>query len=150
MPRYFAYGANLDRTAMACRCPSSRVLGTAVLPGYRFIVMAAGYATVVPDAIGAVHGLLWDLAPGDMPALDAFEEVERGLYRRVTLPILHGMTKVEALVYQAAQATPGVAQPGYMEAVIAAAEAAALPRPYRDALRTWLPRVERRADEPGG
>lgn len=138
MPLYFAYGANLDRVAMAQRCPRSAALGPARLDHHRFIIMADGYATVIPASGAVVHGLLWDVPPDDLPALDDFEEVEAGLYRRTTLPITVGERDRHAAAYLAASVTPGVPCPGYMEAVLAAAEACGLPAPYRAELRTWL------------
>lgn len=45
--RYFAYGSNMDRQQMRGRCPGAVLLGTARLPGYRFIINRAGVASVV-------------------------------------------------------------------------------------------------------
>lgn len=142
MTLYFAYGANLDRDAMQDRCPAARDVGVASLSGHRFIIMAAGYATIVPVRTGVVHGLLWDLTAADIATLDAFEEVESGLYRHAILPIRQGRFRKEAMVYVAAEARPGTPQPGYLEAVIVAAERAPLPPLYCDELHAWLPTAE--------
>ena len=88
MPLYFAYGANLDVTAMAQRCPRSRALGLGRLARHRVAIMKEGYATVVTDPAAMVHGLLFDLAFADVPALDRYEEVGSGLYQTITQPIL--------------------------------------------------------------
>ena len=32
---YFAYGSNLDAAQMRARCPSAKLLGAAILDGYR-------------------------------------------------------------------------------------------------------------------
>ena len=138
MTLYFAYGANLDRVGMAQRCPRSRPLGAAHLENFGFRIMEAGYATVVPAAAAVVHGGLWDLTDEDIAALDAFEEVDAGLYRKVTLTVRHGGKRVEALVYRAVSTTRGTPCPGYMEMVVAAACGWDLPAAYLSELRGWL------------
>ena len=62
MPLYFAYGSNMDRAAMAARCPASKALGSARLARHRFIVTSDSYASVVRDPRRTVWGLLWDIA----------------------------------------------------------------------------------------
>ena len=76
MPLYFAYGGNMDVAAMAQRCPRSKPLGLARLARHRLTVMREGWLTVVRDARSDVHGVLWDLALSDVPALDRFEMAE--------------------------------------------------------------------------
>ena len=138
MPLYFAYGSNLDTAAMGRRCPGSRPLGLARLDGYNFFIMAEGYASVRARPGATVHGLLWDLAEADLPALDAYEEVEAGLYSKATLPVHAASGPVQALVYQGRSHSTGTPRPGYMEAVLAAAHACGLPESCRAELRRWL------------
>ena len=138
MTPYFAYGANLDRVGMAQRCPRSRPRGTARLEEHRFLIMDAGYATVVPAPGAVVHGVLWDLADEDIPALDRFEEVDAGLYRKVVLPVRLGEERLDALVYHGVRTVPGVPCPGYMEMVVSAAAGWDLPAAYCSELRGWL------------
>lgn len=141
MPFYFAYGSNMDAAAMRARCPKSRPLGLARLARHRFALMADGHATVVRDPNSETHGLLYDLALSDVPALDRYEEISRGLYRKATQPVLRADgSPVRALVYiGAAPPIAGPAKkPAYMEAMIAAARAAELPAPYVDFLRGLL------------
>jgi len=135
MPLYFAYGSNMDVAAMAARCPASRPLGPARLPRHRLLINSDGYATVVREPRGEVHGLLFDLALPDIPALDRYEGIARGLYVKVTQPVITGQGPRRALVYIARSSTPGVAKPGYLEGVIAAAEAAGLPARYVASLK---------------
>lgn len=137
MPLYFAYGANMDRAGMAERCPASRSLGLARLKRHRFIIMAEGYASVVRDERGEVHGVLWQLALRDVAALDRFEEIERGLYRKALQSVLTAEGPRRALVYLGRSATPGRPRPGYMPGVIASAEGWKLPAPYLAELRRW-------------
>lgn len=133
MPLYFAYGANLDVEAMALRCPRSRFVGVARLARHRFALMKEGFATVVRDPQSNVHGVLYDLALADIPALDRYEEVSSGLYQKVTQPILRQQGgPVRALVYmgRGGEARGAMAKPGYMEAIIRHAQAHHLPREH--------------------
>lgn len=130
MPLYFAYGANMDVAAMARRCPRSHALGVARLPRHRFAIMPNGWGNVTPDARHSVHGVLWDLALADVRALDAFEDVGRGLYRKIVLPVLkaHGGS-VRALVY-IGKGEGGLPRPEYIEAILNSALHWKLPASY--------------------
>ncbi|MBI3274926.1 MAG: gamma-glutamylcyclotransferase, partial [Methylocystis sp.] len=131
MPLYFAYGANMDRAAMAARCPRSRALGVARLARHRFIIMAPGWASVAADPRADVHGVLWDLALSDVPALDRYEEIRRGLYRKVVQPVLREPSGfARALVYVGVTAQPCAPDPAYLASVIAAGRSWSLPAPY--------------------
>ena len=107
MPLYFAYGSNMDRAAMAGRCPASRAIGPARLARHRFLVMSEGYATVVRDPRRTVWGLLWELALPDVPALDRYESLHTGLYAKVVQPVLTERGPRQAIVYVARSARPG-------------------------------------------
>ena len=139
MTLYFAYGSNMSRAPMRARCPTAREVGTATLAGHRLIITSDGYASVVPEPGGIVHGLLWRLAPRDIAALNAYESLDTGLYRIVTLPVSLGTGKVPAMVYVARSQTPGLPRPGYLEAVVAAARELDFPPAYVDALARWQP-----------
>ena len=141
MPLYFAYGSNMDAAAMRGRCPKSQPLGVARLARHRFALMADGYATVVRDPNAQVHGVLYDLAQSDMPALDRYEDISRGLYAKANQPVLRANgSPVRALVYigRAGAGAAANRRPGYMEGVIGAARAAGLPVAYVDFLGSLL------------
>lgn len=131
MPLYFAYGANMDVATMAVRCPASRPLGTARLARHRVAIMREGYATVTRDPQGVVHGVLWDLAIADVPTLDKYEEVAHGLYAKITQSVLTPAGARRALIYVGANAGPGRPKSGYLEAILASAQAWDLPAAYR-------------------
>lgn len=127
MPLHFAYGSNMDRAAMAARCPASRPLGLARLERHRLVLMREGYVSVLRDGRRAVHGLLWDVAMADVPALDRYEEVAGGLYVKRHLPVTTERGPRGALVYLGTNAGPGAPRPGHLEAVLAAARSIGLP-----------------------
>ncbi|MGH7700028.1 MAG: gamma-glutamylcyclotransferase family protein [Gemmatimonadales bacterium] len=128
--RYFAYGSNMSRAQMAVRCPGAAVVDRAVLGGHRFVINRRGVATVVPDAAAAVHGVLWTIGPEDERALDRYEGVAEGLYRRERCRVTAGGRPVDALVYVAAEVAAGVPRAGYLELIVQAAEAHGLPAEY--------------------
>ncbi|MDO9425979.1 MAG: gamma-glutamylcyclotransferase family protein [Methylobacterium sp.] len=138
MPLYFAYGANMDAAAMTARCPGSRLVGPGRLNRHRFIVMREGYASVVRDPRATVWGVVWELALADVPALDRYEGVGGGLYIKAYQPVtLKGGAK-RALIYLGGSSAQGAPRPGYLESVLAAADAAQLPATYIVELRGWL------------
>ncbi len=131
MPLYFAYGANMDPNAMRQRAPNSRVLGRARLARHKFFIMKSGYASVRRDPHADVHGVLFDLALSDVPALDRYEEVGRGLYTKVVQPVLReGAAATRALVYVGATAEEGKPAPSYLDAILAGAKENGLPENY--------------------
>lgn len=146
MPLYFAYGSNMDRAAMAQRCPASKPVGLARLMRHRFIVFEGGYASVAHDPHGVVWGMLWDLALSDVPALDRYESLSTGLYTKISQPVLTEQGPRRALVYVGRNSVPGIPKPGYMEGVIEAAVEAGLPSSYIQSLKAWLPKTQNVAE----
>ena len=127
MPLYFAYGANMNREAMTRRCPRSKALGLARLARHRLAAMREGWLTAVRDPRASVHGILWDVALSDVPALDRFEGLAQGLYTKIAQPVLAGSGPRRALVYVGANDGPGALRPDYLAEILAAARAWPLP-----------------------
>ena len=115
MPLYFAYGSNMDRAAMAGRCPASRPLGVARLPRHRFVISREGYASVARDPRRTVWGILWDLALSDVPALDRYESLASRLYVKVAQPVLTGQGRGGRSSTSPAARRRGCPRPGYFE-----------------------------------
>jgi hypothetical protein len=137
MPLYFAYGANMVRDGMAARCPGARLIGPAVLEHRRFAIIRSGHGTVLKAPGARVHGVLWRLARGDAAALDRFEEVARGLYRRAEAVVRRNGRPVAALVSIAAATVPGGRpRAAYIAAILGAAREFGFPADYRAALET--------------
>ena len=137
MTLYFAYGTNMDRAGMRLRCPEARGLGTAALDGWRLLVMRDGYVSIAPRAGAVVHGVLWRLGPRDLAALDAYEAVDAGLYRRQLLDVMHDGQSRAAEVYIGRSDAEGRPRPGHMSLVIAAAQSWGLPAAYLEEMRQW-------------
>ena len=152
MTLYFAYGSNMNRAAMRGRCPGAREIGPAALDGHRFVIVSDGYASVLPAPGGIVHGLLWRIEPRGLAALNAYERLDSGLYRAVTLPVRSAGRRLPALVYVAGSRMLGAPRPGYLEDVVAAARELGFPPDYVEALARWAPSALRakRARATGG
>lgn len=123
----------MDTAGMAARCPGAVLVCPARLPGYRFVIVRAGYAGLNPDPAAEVHGVLWSLTPADVAALDAFEGVAEGLYRKAVFSIDGG----PALGYVPADQSRGNPAPAYLAGVIAAAQRHGLPDEYVKELEGW-------------
>ena len=121
MPLYFAYGSNMDAGAMARRCPRSKALGLARLERHRLALMREGWLTAVRAPTSAVHGVLWDLALSDIPALDRYEGVAQGLYVKLTQAVIAEQGPKQAIVYFGVNSGPGVPRAAYIAEVLAAA-----------------------------
>jgi cation transport regulator ChaC len=130
MTLYFAYGSNMNRAAMARRCPGARAIGPAILEGYTFFVGIDGWGSVKLKRGERVHGVLWRLTPRDIAALHAYELLHQGLYDVRRLPVRSGARRVLAMIYLLRRRAPGKPKPGYVEMIAASARAWKLPERY--------------------
>lgn len=137
---------------MAVRCPSARPIGVAKLKDWRFIITRDGYASIVPSAGRVVHGVAWRLTPRDLAALNAYEALDSGLYRRRMLSICFDGKLLPALIYVSRTRAEGRPRPGYQNRVVVpAARDWVLPAPYIAELVRWCPTAwpGRSRPEPG-
>ncbi len=136
---HFAYGSNMSTALMRRRCPSAVALGQARLTGWRYVITRDGYGSVVPASGDEVYGVLWRLGPRDLAALNAYESLASGLYRRRMLNVLYRGRRFSALTYLGRDGAGGRPKPGYQDLVVAAAREWDLPASYVRALRHWAP-----------
>jgi hypothetical protein len=147
MPLVFAYGANMDVGAMALRCPRSKPLGAARLMRHRLVAMREGWLSAMRDAHSTVHGVLWDIALGDVAALDRYEGVREGLYTKTLQGVVSIRGARRALVYFGANTGPGLLRADYLEAVIAAARHWDLPPAALADLKAFATKGSERAEK---
>ena len=86
-----------------------------------------------------MHGALYDLPLSDIPALDRYEDVGRGLYVKITQAVLReGAGPAQALIYVGKGRGGAAGRPpaGYLEAVEQAARDIGLPDLYVARLRS--------------
>jgi hypothetical protein len=139
MTLHFAYGSNMSRAQMGKRCPGARALGTATLRHWRFVIGAEGHGSIAPRPGALVHGVLWWVGPRELAAINAYENIDSGLYIRRSLSVRFGASLLPALVYILRRLGEGRARPGYVHLVIEAARDWELPEPYVHALQRWSP-----------
>ncbi len=133
---------------MKFRCPEAKVLHTARLKNYQFLINPKGVASVQPEPGGWVEGLLWELTPTCETSLDFYEGVEEGHYIKTWLPVeIAGSTHLEisqALIYIGTEQIPGeLVLDGYFEKILRAAKVAGLSSAYIDELEQYEKRCQR-------
>ncbi len=131
--RYLAYGSNLCAEQMRQRCPAAEPAGLVRLEGWRFIINREGFATLLPCPGDHAHGLVWHLTVACEAALDGYEGVATGEYRKAELPA----GAAPALIYFAAEERPGYPRPGYLERILRGGAEQGLPRDYLAQLGAW-------------
>jgi gamma-glutamylcyclotransferase (GGCT)/AIG2-like uncharacterized protein YtfP len=109
---------------MLRRAARATFLGRGLLRGASLLINFHGYATVIPSPSDCVEGVLWEITGDDEESLDDYEAVAEGLYskRYTTIELETGLSTA-ALIYIATDATPGRANPAYLEEIIASAKA---------------------------
>jgi gamma-glutamylcyclotransferase (GGCT)/AIG2-like uncharacterized protein YtfP len=134
---HFAYGSNMSSALMLARCPQAEAIGRATLAGWRFVITTDGYGSIVRCRGGHVQGVLWRLALRDLAALDAYESVGSGLYRRRVVTVRCGRRARTAMVYIARAWRAGRPRPGYLHLVVGAAGDWELSEAYVRSLARW-------------
>lgn len=136
---HFSYGSNMDVEAMRRRCPDARAIGKARLPGWAFFIAGSGYASLGRKRGAVTHGVLWRLGDADVVALDLYEDLAGGLYRKTTLAVDLNGRRLPAMVYLTVDARRGRPEPGYQDSVVEAARAWRLPGRAIRRLESWRP-----------
>lgn len=145
MTRYFAYGSNMDPIQMEERCPGSVPLGPATLADHRltFTYDSARWAGGVGHVIAApgevVWGVVWELTDAHMDALDLYESVAQGIYKRDVCDVTLEQNVVTAVIYLAMSDGYNAPSARYVRSLIRGAKAYALPDGYIQGLRDLLP-----------
>jgi Gamma-glutamyl cyclotransferase, AIG2-like len=85
MSLYFAYGSNLSKVQMHCRCPDAVPVGSLTLEDWTLVFRAV--ADIAPSPGDTVQGAVWKLSPSDEATLDQCEGIAKGTYRKVYIPI---------------------------------------------------------------
>ncbi|HLM49566.1 MAG TPA: gamma-glutamylcyclotransferase family protein [Solirubrobacteraceae bacterium] len=139
MPAYFAYGSNMHPAVMAAWCEAARPQGAARLEGFRLAFTRrsrrwrAGGADVLPAPAGEVWGVLFEVSPADLDALDAKEFAAQSGYRRRVVEV----SGRRAVTYEVIDKAPAEMPPrrAYVELLIEGARAHELPEMWIARLR---------------
>ena len=142
MELYAAYGSNMSPAQMAERCPHSPQQGTGWLEGWRLTFGGAdigwegALATVVEDADERVFVVLYELSEGDERALDRWDGVTIGYYRKLKVRVATLEGDILAWLYVLNDYEGGLPSARYLGIVADAAELAGAPADYVRWLRT--------------
>lgn len=82
---YLAYGSNLNIGQMKTRCPGARMVGTAVLDGYRLMFkgsLTGSYLTIEKEEGQKVPLGVWEVDDYDLARLDAYEGYPAFYYKK--------------------------------------------------------------------
>jgi len=86
MKRYYlAYGSNLNVQQMRYRCPSARLIGTAILEDYELLFKGSktgSYLTVEPKKGSHVPLGVWEVSEADELNLDRYEGYPHFYYKK--------------------------------------------------------------------
>ena len=121
--QYFAFGSNMSEPQMHARCPSARLIGPALLPGYRLAFCGysqrwdGGVATAISDRNSKLQGVLYELSPEGLFTLDLFEGVP-WIYQRKKKKVLgKDGQAVKAYVYLLRDNEPNTPSPAYFRVI---------------------------------
>lgn len=141
MPLYAAYGSSLDSRQMLRRAPHSPLRGTGWLAGWRLtfggedLGWDGSLATVVEDPAEQVYVALYDVTGADESAMDDWEGLGIGIYRKIRVRA-HTLDGEElAWVYVLDGYEGGLPSARYLGQLAEAAEVAGAPHDYVVALR---------------
>ncbi len=141
MTLYAAYGSNLHPEQMHQRCPHSPVAGTGWLDGWRLTFGGEEYgwdgalATVVEDHFDHVFVAVYDVTDEDVAALDDWQSVSTGLYRKTRIRVATMFGEQVAWTYVLDAYEGGLPSASTLGILADAAEAADAPADYVAALR---------------
>ena len=141
MTLYAAYGSNLDPARMSERCPHSPLHATGWLTGWRLtfggedIGWDGALSTIVEDPLEQVFVAVYDVTREDESALDEWEAVDLGLYRKTRVRVSTMTGELAVWVYVLDAYEGGLPSASYIGVLADAAEAADAPDDYVAALR---------------
>ena len=104
MKRYYiSYGSNLNVRQMKYRCPTAKIVGTAVIRDYELLYKGSktgSYLTIEKKKGGVVPVAVWEVTAADEHSLDAYEGCPNFYYKKNVAVILDETgIKIDAFVY---------------------------------------------------
>ena len=127
MRYYFGYGSNMSIKQMTERCPNSHYVDKAELKDWQFIYNTDHVATITENQTSLVWGAVFEISENDEQALDHFEGVAQGKYKKVELEIA---PFGHVLTYIATNDTVGQPFDNYHRHIIVSAKNRNLPSDY--------------------
>ena len=113
---YLAYGSNLNQDQMIQRCPGAKIIGSIYLNGFRLVFR--GVADFEKDADSKLALGLWEITEDHEKALDRYEGVNSGLYKKILWLIEFKNIQYKALIYKMNSDSIGSPYEPYKETII--------------------------------
>lgn len=136
VPRYFAYGSNLDEIQLCQRCPGAAAEASGALVNFclAFTAYSAGWGAGVADVVACrgsrVWGVVFNITDDDLESLDRFEGYPQQ-YGRFVSQIVTAQGILDAWVYAVNRKQEFVAPSGrYLDIIREAAVRHAFPAEY--------------------
>ena len=93
---YIAYGSNLNLAQMKKRCPTAKVVGTAIMRNWKLVFRSV--ATIERCKGFTVPVAVWEIQPKDEKALDIYEGFPR-FYRKENLRVTMNGKQIRVMAY---------------------------------------------------
>ena len=134
---YFAYGSNMNKEQMYIRCPQSKAVAVAKFPGHKFLINSRGVATIIPNKLFSVYGIIWVLSHDDEANLDFHENVKKEIYYKKNINVEIENQQISSLTYIANDIISGIPREGYLEKVIKGAQLFKAHQEWFQELKSW-------------
>ncbi len=95
---YLAYGSNLNQDQMIQRCPGAKIISSIYLNGFRLVFR--GVADFEKGGNSKLALGLWQITEEHEKALDRYEGVKSGLYKKILWLIEFNNIQYKALIYK--------------------------------------------------
>jgi len=141
---YFAYGSNLSVGQKELRTGRIRRAIRCRLPGYAFAFNKRGrngqvYANIVANSKSEVWGVVYLCNPEAMRAMDQYEGVASGHYKRIPVRVVQDTgEETDAITYIAGAdyvCEPGKPSREYLERIVSGAKHHGLPDEYVERIK---------------
>ena len=104
MKRYYiAYGSNLNVRQMKFRCPTAKIVGTAVIRDYELLYKGSktgSYLTIEKKKGSVVPVAVWEVTAADEHSLDAYEGCPNFYYKKnMEVTLDETGIRIDAFVY---------------------------------------------------
>ena len=100
---YLAYGSNLNVHQMKYRCPTAKIVGTAVIRDYELLYKGSktgSYLTIEKKKGGVVPVAVWEVTAADEHSLDAYEGCPNFYYKKnMEVTLNETGIRIDAFVY---------------------------------------------------
>ena len=100
---YLAYGSNLNVHQMKYRCPTAKIVGTAVIRDYELLYKGSktgSYLTIEKKKGSVVPVAVWEVTAADEHSLDAYEGYPNFYYKKnMKIRLSETGKMIDAFVY---------------------------------------------------